>query len=64
MTTLRFRTSCVWGSKSLYPMPEIAEQWEKLTGFKTASKSKLKVLRELGHQILIDEGHFLVKEIR
>ena len=64
MTTLRFRTSCGWGNELLYPMPEIAEQWEELTGCKTASESKLRVLRELGHQILVDEGHFLVKEIK
>ena len=60
---MRFRTSIVFGNKTLYPMPEIAEEWELLTNRKTADKRLLTVLRKLGHMVLVDEGTFLIKEM-
>ncbi len=64
MNALRFRTSIVFGEPKLYPMPEIAKQWQELTGCKTASPSKLKAMRELGFKVYVDEGTFLIKEMR
>lgn len=54
----------MFGNETLYPMPEIKEEWELLTNRKTADERLLTVLRKLGHMVLIDEGTFLIKEMR
>jgi hypothetical protein len=64
MNTLRFRTSIVYGNPMLYPMPEIAPSWERLTGRKTATKEMLEALVKLGHEVKVDEGVFHVEVMR
>jgi len=58
MKELRFFKKNVYGVEKIYPTIDFSQEFERLTGNKTASQTQLQALKALGFDILINEANF------